>query len=408
MYTGMVYTSFCIVFNITPHKNPMLEYQAKSGIEYFSMINKILVTLFLLCLSLSLQAQTVETDFTALYISEGDMVLHSGIHFAPFDAARIIRHDMVHLKDGREYHYSFTGVSLVNTYYALRMYNLDLPASNTTLFSNDISVNSLSLPVFAFELCYPFSRTSVRIGAFQGDLPRMTGKFNGQNGSMGNWNLKGIYTGLTLGDFSCSAYWAGTESDVYTTLWKLGEFDSCLAFLVMRWRNFGFFGTSIQGDTALQGNSLISFFSGQEFSAAGTLNLNAVGGWGTMEVSSGSLTGSCFFLVACVWTKDTGFEYSGQWKDSGLIQQDFRSVTAEWSPATFLVIAPAVSYKMNQTVSIKISRVIPLAFGWDYLFKKESDGHIDSDYASSGTDFSLNAQTLFLSGLTASVRIIFK
>lgn len=372
------------------------------------MINKILVSLFLLYLSLSLQAQTIETDFTAVYISEGDTVLHSGIHFELFDKVQIFRHDMVHLKDGSENHYSFTGVSLVNTHYALKMFNLELPSSNTSFFSNDISINSLSLPVFAFELCYPFSRASVRIGAFQGDLPKMTGKFNDQNGSVGNWNLQGAYTGLAFGDFSCSAYWAVAESDVYATWWKLGEFDSCLAFLMMRWRDFGLFGVSIQGDTALQGISLISFLSRNEFSAAGTLNLNAFGGWGTIEVSSGALTGSCFFLFACVWTEDTGFEYSGQWKDSGIIQQDFQSVAAEWSPATLLVIVPAVSYKMNQTVSIKISRVIPFAFGWDYLFKKDSDGHIDSDYASSGTEFSLNAQTLFLSGLTVSVRIIFK
>lgn len=372
------------------------------------MIKKVFSALLLFLLSFCIYSQSIETDFSALYIGDSESILYSEINIKPIDAVRIVKSEMVHLKDGIEHHYSLTGFSVVHDYYALRMYDLTIPSFHTSFSSNTVLVNSISMPVWALELRYPFSRASVWIGALEGDLPKMTGKVNGQNVSLGNWDLGGAYTGLTVGDLSCSAYCAVTESDTYTSWWSLGEVDSFIGLLMARWGDFGLFGAVIQGDTALQGNQLISFFSGHRFSAVGSLDMRACGGWGQVKVSSKKLTASCSFLFTCVWSMDTIFEYTESWTEAGTARERSRSGVLDWDPAALFVIVPAISYKMNKTVSIEISRVIPLAFGWEHIFLKDSGDHTSEETGSSGTTNPLNAQTLFLSGLTASVHLVFK
>lgn len=370
------------------------------------MIKKLLITLFCI-LPLSISAQSINTEFEAVYIGEGDSILYSAITYTPIKPIQLMRHDVMYAQNDSEKHFSVTGCSIVNPHYALKVYALKLPSYDASFLSGTFSGNSVTLPVSAFELRCPFSQASIWIGALHGEFPRITGVINGQRASIGNWDIQGAYAGFSIKAFSVSTYFAVTNSEAYASWWYLGGVDSISGLIIARWGDFGLFGATIQGDTALQGNQLVSFFSGHRFTAEGTLNIHAWGGWGQVTVSSKKLTASCFFLATCIWSSDTLFEYTERWKEAGIEQERSQSAILDWDPAALFVVIPSISWRLNNTVTLKASRIIPLTVGWDYELRKNSEHHSSNDFSSSDSGAALDAQTIFLSGLTVSVNLEF-
>jgi hypothetical protein len=360
----------------------------------------IIVSAFLLG---SAYGQVFTADFAATHISGADSVLFSAISFVPCDQIQVRRFDARVTVDADSAHYGLTDFNIGNSRYAFRLLAFDVPS-----FKNRLDVDSVTFPIAMAELRFPFGRNAFRAGIIQGFIPNVTGSLEGQGVSFRHGDLLGGYAGFSRDDFSCVAYWGTLSGDVYASMVNLGAAKAHAGVVMAQWKRFGVFGAVVDGDTALYSNYLISFFTGHGFSIKGNLSARSVGLWGNAERSFGSVTAEIFGLAGFVWSSNTEIRYRDTWKEAGISQENVITNAADFIPAGIIVLYPSLSWRVNQTMNVRVSRLIPIAWGWNLERTDEGEG---DDEGVSGSDKSLDgltAETILLSGVTLSVEFAFR
>lgn len=346
--------------------------------------------------------QAVTADFAAMYVTQADSVVFSAISFAPCEQISVTRYDANVTADGDSFHYALTDYAFSDSYFAFRFLWLDVPP-----IEDNLTIDSLSLPITMAELRFPFERTAFRAGIVQGVFPWVKGSLEGQGVSFRHGELRGWYAGFSHDDLSCVAYWGVLTGDAYASLIHLGSASARGGLAVARWKRLGLFCAAVDGDASLVGGTLISFFTGHQFSVEGNLSARALGLWFGADRSFGPVIAGFSGLAGFVWSSDTGLSYRDKWKESGVRLEETTNAGVDFSPAGIVLICPSLTWRVNQSLDVRASRFIPVAWGWD--IERFGDGNADSGTSGAGDSRDgLSAETLLLSGLTVSVSFAFR
>jgi hypothetical protein len=353
--------------------------------------------IILLVRSLAARAFTVEAEGGPLYGAEGEVALYSAVSFRPIGPLTASLAELDLPEDDAVRRYSLASIRLEGNLISFRSLFAVLPSFDSFVDTDELSASAVSC-----EIRHPLAFGLVGAGYAAALFPSLAGENEWMTFTAQDIDLSAAYGFAAFDDAVAFALGGRLSGRLDLFGYSEGRFDGWFGAAGASWKGFGIAAAYSRGDCSLHENALARLLAYSTADAVASIGTACA--WGRVRIERGRFSFAALAALGLVWSFETSLHVHE--KDRTIFNPGESDWMGEalWDPAGVALLCASLSVELTPFLSARLSRIVPLAWGWNF-----SDGSSDGGAGpgSSASGSSIPWDRILLSGLSLSARLTF-